>query len=229
MSWLKRLFGSAPEHAASGASMPQAGRGNRYERPIDAVSAGLQAWEAKDFERAELLLREGVAAYRRDDPADVHFALGRLGAFLLQQERVDEAAEVLEEAIGMGTDIPAIWFDYMDVMAQRRDINGLFEAASRLSTATSLGGVSADAPWEALALLWMSRRGSWSCRANGARRRPAGLRLAISGRSGSELVSRMRLWPYGRRPSTKAATTPRPPTGSPCSWNGGRSMPARRS
>jgi hypothetical protein len=79
------------------------------------------------------------------------------------------------------------------------------------------------------ALLWMSRRRSWSCRASGARRRPAGLRLATSVRSGSELVSRMRLWRYGRRPSTKAATTPRPPTGFPCTWNGGRSMPAPRS
>lgn len=158
MSWLKRLFGSAPEHATSGARMPQDGRGSRYERPFDAVSDGLQAWEAKDFDRAERLLRQGVEAYRRHEPADVHFALGRLAAFLLQQERVDEAAEVLEEAIGMGTDIPAIWFDYMDVMARRRDINGLFEAASRLPTATSLGGVSADAPWEAL--LGHARRAS---------------------------------------------------------------------
>lgn len=157
MSWLRRLLGSSTETTSRGADVNQAGRG-RYERPFDYVSEGSQAWEAKDFDRAERLLRQGVEAYRRSEPGDVHFALGRLGAFLLQRERSDEAAEVLEEAIRIGTDIPAIWFDYMEVMARRGDVDGLFAAASRLATATGLGGVSADAPWEAL--LGHARRAS---------------------------------------------------------------------
>ena len=122
MSWLRRLLGSSTETTSRGADVNQAGRG-RYERPFDYVSEGSQAWEAKDFHRAERLLRQGVEAYRRSEPADVHFALGRLGAFLLQRERTDEAAEVLEEAIRIGTDIPAIWFDYMEVMARRGDVD----------------------------------------------------------------------------------------------------------
>jgi tetratricopeptide (TPR) repeat protein len=154
---MKRLFGQSPEQRES-VRVPRTGRPETFERPFDAVSDGLQAWEAKDFDRAERLLREGVEEYRPREPADVHFALGRLGAFLLQQERTDEAAEVLEEAIGMGTDIPAISFDYMEVMARRRDVDGLFKAASRLATATGLGGVSSDAPWEAL--LGHARRAS---------------------------------------------------------------------
>lgn len=158
MSWLRRVFGSSVEDATRGAKVTQAARASRYERPFDVISDGLQAWEAKDFDRAERLLREGVEAYRRHEPADVHFALGRLGAFLLQQERTDEAAEVLEEAIASGTDIPAIWYDYLEIMARRRDVDGLFEAASRLATTTGLGGVSADAPWEAL--LGHARRAS---------------------------------------------------------------------
>ena len=55
-----------------------------------------------------------VQAYRLDEPDSVDFALGCLGAFLLDRARVDEAAAVLEEAITWGTDIPAIWADYLD-------------------------------------------------------------------------------------------------------------------
>lgn len=148
LSWLRRVFGSTAESTFPGAEITQAGRGG-YERPFDYVSDGLQAWEAKDVERAERLLRQGVAAYRQDEPADLHFALGRLGAFLLQEERFDEAAEALEEAIRIGTDIPAIWHDYLDLMARRKDIDALFDVAVRSAGAVGLGA-SGEVPWDDL-------------------------------------------------------------------------------
>lgn len=149
LGWLRRLLGSSTESTSRAAEVSQPGRRSTYERPFDYVSEGLQAWEAKDVERAERLLRQGVAAYRRDEPADVHFALGRLGAFLLQQERLDQAGEVLEEAIGMGTDIPAIWHDYLDLMARRKDIDALFDMALRSAGAVGLGAPR-EVPWDAL-------------------------------------------------------------------------------
>ena len=59
-------------------------------------------------------------AYRRAEPDGVDFALGRLGAYLLDRERVDEAAGALDEAIAGGTDIPAIWGDYLGIMTRHR-------------------------------------------------------------------------------------------------------------
>lgn len=153
MSWLKRLFGSGnarPSKTGPSSPDPSArrrpvARDNAAE-PFEYVSAGIDAWAAKDFARAEQLLRQGVDAYRRRDPHDVHFALGRLGAFLLEQDRVDEAAEPLEEAIAQGTDIPAIWSDYFEVMARQKDLDGLFDAAMR-SVAHVRG---AEHPWHEL-------------------------------------------------------------------------------
>ena len=77
--------------------------------PFEYVSRGLDAWGAEDLARAERLLNQGVDAYRRAEPGGVDYALGRLGAFLLDRERIDEAAEVLDEAIALSTDIPVIW------------------------------------------------------------------------------------------------------------------------
>ncbi|MGO9893222.1 MAG: J domain-containing protein [Bryobacteraceae bacterium] len=51
------------------------------------------------------------------------FALGRYGAFLLDQERKDEALRVLEQAIDHKTDIPAIWSDYVRIVSDRQDID----------------------------------------------------------------------------------------------------------
>lgn len=150
MSWLKRLFGPMPEKSTNAPAMSQTGRRTRYERPFDYVSDGLEAWEAKDYERTERALRQGIEAYRRNDPADVHFALGRLGAFLVDQGRFDEAARILAEAIAMDTDIPAIWHDYMEVMAARQDIDGLFDAALRSAPAVVGANDPAEIPWEAL-------------------------------------------------------------------------------
>lgn len=131
MGWIKSLFGSRDSRSSppsTSTPRPRA-RTNANASPYESVSSGLDAWSAQDFPRAEQLLRQGVDSYRRADPSGTDFALGRLGAFLLEQNRIDEAAEVLEEAIAKGTDIPALWFDYLEIMARRKDIEGLFDTA----------------------------------------------------------------------------------------------------
>jgi len=73
--------------------------------------------------RAEKLFKQGVEAYKRLEPIGVDFALGRYGAFLLDQDRKDEALRVLEQAIERKTDIPAIWSDYLRIASDRRDFD----------------------------------------------------------------------------------------------------------
>jgi tetratricopeptide (TPR) repeat protein len=111
-------------------------------KPFDLVTEGITEWDAGNVARAEALLVEGVSAYRTMEPDGVDFALGRLGAFLLQQGRVNDARGVLEEAITANTDIPAIWWDYMAVLAAADDVDGLAGVAASARKALT-GGPSA--------------------------------------------------------------------------------------
>lgn len=115
-------------------------------QPFEYVSEGIAAWHSGDVLKAESLLRQGLEAYRREAPREAHFALGRLGAFLVDQERFDEAEAELSEAISSSSDIPAVWFDYMRVLAHHQNVEGLFatarKAAVRLKRpAEGLGGI----------------------------------------------------------------------------------------
>ena len=51
-----------------------------------------------------------------------------------------------DEAITRGTDIPAIWVDYLDIMTRRRDVDGLFDIAMRWHDST----LGEERPWDAL-------------------------------------------------------------------------------
>ena len=95
----------------------------KRKRPFDTIADAQAAWQASDPTRAEKLFEEGVGAYKRRDPSGVDFALGRYGAFLLDQDRKDEALRVLEQAIERKTNIPAIWSDYLRIVSDRRDID----------------------------------------------------------------------------------------------------------
>ena len=93
------------------------------KRPFDIIAEALATWQAGDPTRAEEFFRQGIDAYKRSEPGGVDFALGRYGAFLLAQNRKDEALRVLEQAIKRNTDIPAIWSDYLRIVSDRRDID----------------------------------------------------------------------------------------------------------
>ena len=148
MGWLRVILGlDGPRSRNSTARSEQWTKPERSRmEPFNYVSSGLEAWQAGNHRRAEPLLRQAVDAYRRVEPDGVDFALGRLGAYLLDQERVDAAGEVLDEAIDRGTDIPAIWRDSLDVRARRRDIDALFDVARRWH-ASSHGP---ERPWDGL-------------------------------------------------------------------------------
>lgn len=93
--------------------------------PFAIIGQAEEAWQAGDPTRAERLFEQGIDAYKRCEPAGVDFALGRYGAFLVDQNRKDEALRVLEQAIERKTDIPRIWSDYLGILSDRRDLDAL--------------------------------------------------------------------------------------------------------
>jgi DnaJ domain len=97
----------------------------RQRRAYDLVAKAMQLEQAGQTAKAEKAYVQGVAAYRRDEPEGVDFALGRLAAFLIAQERDGEARPVLEEAITRGTDLPAVWSDYEWLLLRQKDIERL--------------------------------------------------------------------------------------------------------
>lgn len=123
MGFLDRLFSKPKPESPSDAEPTTP---VNQQRPFDVIFQAEEAWKEGEDERAEALFQHGIEAYRSREPSGLDFALGRYGAFLLQKARLDEAATVLEEAIRLGTDIPAIWNDYLEIPARRRDLPGLF-------------------------------------------------------------------------------------------------------
>lgn len=119
--------------------LPDAGRltSTSAERPFDIVSEAVQAWQDGEITRAERLFKEGIAAYRRGEPDGLDFALGRYGAFLIELDRKDEAMGVLEEAVSRKTTIPAIWSDYVRLIADRGDVDAFKEAIERMAASVS--------------------------------------------------------------------------------------------
>lgn len=98
------------------------------KKPLEIIDKALQAWGLKNFQEAEKYFLNGINAYRIYDPSGIDYALGRYGAYLLFQDRIDEAAEVIEEALSLETKIPTIWQDYLLILTRRRDLPGLFAA-----------------------------------------------------------------------------------------------------
>lgn len=107
------------------------------KHPYEVVSDALLAWEAGEAARADQLFRRGIAAYQSNEPDGVAF--GRYGAFLLDQDRAADAERVLQEAIDLKTDIPAIWSDYLGISARRHDVDVFKRAVAKLDSCRNGG------------------------------------------------------------------------------------------
>lgn len=94
-------------------------------RPFDIIAAAETVSQQGKPARAEELFRSGIEAYRREEPDGVDYALGRYGAFLIDQGRSGDALQVLQQAIDRNTDIPRIWADYLRILSDRRDLSAL--------------------------------------------------------------------------------------------------------
>lgn len=148
MGFWDRLFGRKDDSDAASVTPQTAIRGVREAeppqppdactpRPFDTIMEAENSWRAGEAERAEKLFARGIGAYRRYEPTGIDFALGRYGAFLIDQDRKDEAAHVLEQAIERRTDIPAIWSDYLGLVADRHDFELFRRAIQRMEETIS--------------------------------------------------------------------------------------------
>lgn len=108
----------------------------------DLIFKAMEASGAGDHVRAEQLFQKGIERYRRREPDGVDYALGRYAAFLIEQGRAAEALRLLDDATKAGTDIPAIWSDYLQLLADSRDINAFSQGVNRM--AASRVGVDAE-------------------------------------------------------------------------------------
>lgn len=145
MSLFDRLFGRKPGPETPSPEGPRttwtppretaraAPLGQSTKRPFDTIAEALQAWEANDASRAEKLFQQGIDAYKRREPDGMDFALGRYGAFLLDQDRKDDAVRIFERAIERKTDIPAVWSDYLRIVADRRDVESFKRNIERMA------------------------------------------------------------------------------------------------
>jgi tetratricopeptide (TPR) repeat protein len=124
-------------------SFAKAAFNSEKKRPYEVVAEALQASDAGDAARADELFRKGIAAYQRNEPDGLDFALGRYGAFLLDQGRNEEAERVLQRAVELKTDIPAIWSDYVGIIATRHDI-GAFKQAIASMESNRGGGLAPE-------------------------------------------------------------------------------------
>ncbi len=138
MGLLDRLLGKRDDNVSDGGKIRPSVPPSRSAQPFDLINRALQAWEAGEPERAEPLFRQGVDAYRRHEPDGLDFALGRYGAFLVDQGRHEEAARHLVEAVRLGSDIPAVWGSYVEALAHlgRHD-----EASAALKAAIDGGSL----------------------------------------------------------------------------------------
>lgn len=100
-------------------------------RPFEMIAAAEVASRQDDLVKAESLFKNGIQAYTRYEPDGVDYALGRYGAFLIEQGRSDDALHVLKLAIDQNTDIPRIWADYLGVLSDRRDLKAIQSYAER--------------------------------------------------------------------------------------------------
>jgi hypothetical protein len=149
MKFFDRLFGRKPvpetlaPEAPRTASTPRRARARPVTlaeggvRPFDAIAEALQAWQVDDALLAEKLFEQGIDAYKRLEPGGVDFALGRYGAFLVDQDRKDDAARILEQAIELKTDIPAIWSDYLRLVADRHDVESFKRSIERMAASVT--------------------------------------------------------------------------------------------
>jgi hypothetical protein len=126
----------------------------RKRRAYDLVAKGMQLQQDGQTAKAEKAYAQGVAAYRKDDPEGLDFALGRLAAFLIKQERDGEARPVLEEALSRGTDIPAVWNDYEWLLLRQGDVELLCSTIAAQAKAAR----GSDLPSLAERILTFARR-----------------------------------------------------------------------
>jgi len=96
------------------------------KRPYEYVDEAIRLADAGKIDRAEAAFKKGVEAYQRHEPEGLSFALGRLGAFYIEQGRPDDALPVLRKAVTAWDPPPAVFADLCGLLADRRELDEIF-------------------------------------------------------------------------------------------------------
>lgn len=96
------------------------------KRPYDYVDEAIRLAEDGRVDRAEAAYKRGVEEYERHEPEGLSFALGRLGAFYIEQGRRDEALTILKRAATAWDPPPAVYSDLCDLLIEIPDQDELF-------------------------------------------------------------------------------------------------------
>jgi endonuclease/exonuclease/phosphatase family metal-dependent hydrolase/tetratricopeptide (TPR) repeat protein len=91
-------------------------------RAYETTTKAMELEREGQVAAAEEAYRQGVEACRKYEPDGLDFALGRFAAFLIGQSRDRDAQAVLEEAIALRTEIPAVWGDYERLLLRQKDL-----------------------------------------------------------------------------------------------------------
>jgi len=106
--------------------------GGSNRRPVEWIFEAEELSRQGKTELAERRFVQAIERCRKSDREDLALALGRFGAFLLGLNRRAESRRILAEAIDIGTDLPAVWSDYLRVLTDDRDLGAFLEVSRRL-------------------------------------------------------------------------------------------------
>ena len=100
--------------------------------PFEHVNKGIELIGQGLYTEAEKAIQRGLYEYeKRKDKEGIAFALGRLGYCYEQDEQFERAKQVYEQAVAMGTDIPAIYDGLIDILIDENDLDRAFQIARR--------------------------------------------------------------------------------------------------
>jgi len=94
------------------------------KRAYEYVDEAIRLAEGGKLNRAEAAFKKGVEVYQRHEPEGLSFALGRLGAFCIEQGKPDEALPVLRKAAAEWDPPRAAFSDLCGLLANRRNGRG---------------------------------------------------------------------------------------------------------
>lgn len=98
--------------------------------PFELISKGLDLEAQKNFSEAVKYILKGIEAYdKQKDQDGVTFGLGRLGDCYEQAGLIDKARAAYEEAVQIGTDIPATYYGLLSILVTSGEFDRSFKIA----------------------------------------------------------------------------------------------------
>ena len=100
--------------------------------PFDYVSKGIELIGSGLYPAAEQMIFRGLREYEKQkDKFGIVFTLGRLGFCYEQSGQIDKAKETYEQAVSMGTNIPATYASLVTILVKSGEFDRAFQVANQ--------------------------------------------------------------------------------------------------